>query len=82
VAEKLIAAAGEDMEIGDRLSHMGASVGIAVFPTDGQDFDALIRRADAAMYASKQAGKNRCSFASPLHAEPLMPPAPPALRPH
>jgi diguanylate cyclase (GGDEF)-like protein/PAS domain S-box-containing protein len=82
VAEKLIAAAGEDMEIGDRLSHIGASVGIAVFPTDGQDFDALIRRADAAMYASKQAGKNRCSFASPLHAEPLMPPAPPALRPH
>ena len=82
VGEKLIAAASEDMEIGDRLSHMGASVGIAVFPTDGQDFDSLLRRADAAMYVSKQAGKNRCTFASPQHADPVMPPAPSGLRPH
>ena len=82
VAEKLVAAASEDIEIGDRLSHMSASVGIAVFPTDGQDFDSLLRRADAAMYASKQAGKNRCSFASPRHAEAVMPAALPALRPH
>ena len=82
VAEKLIAAAGEDIETGDRLSHMGASVGIAVFPTDGQDFDSLLRHADAAMYASKQAGKNRCTFASPPQADPVKPPAPPGLRPH
>jgi diguanylate cyclase (GGDEF)-like protein/PAS domain S-box-containing protein len=83
VAEKLIAAAGENVEIGSRRSHMGASVGIALFPTDGQDFDSLLSRADAAMYDSKQAGKNRCSFASPLPAEePVMPPAPPGLRPH
>jgi len=82
VAEKLIAAASEDMQIGEHLSHMGASVGIAVFPTDGQDFDSLLRRADAAMYASKQAGKNRCTFASPLHAEAVRPPALTGLRPH
>ncbi len=82
VAEKLIAAASEDFETRDRLSHMGASVGIAVFPTDGRDFDSLLRRADAAMYASKQAGKNRCSFALPLQAEAVMPPAQPGLRPH
>lgn len=82
VAEKLIAAASEDMEIGEHLSHMGASVGIAVFPTDGQDFDSLLRRADAAMYASKQAGKNRCTFASPLQSDAVMPTAPPGLRPH
>jgi diguanylate cyclase (GGDEF)-like protein len=82
VAEKLVAAASEDIEIGDRLSHMSASVGIAVFPTDGQDFDSLLRRADAAMYSSKQAGKNRCTFASPRHAEAVMPAALPALRPH
>jgi len=82
VAEKLIAAASEDIEIGERLSHMSASVGIAVFPGDGQDFDALLRRADSAMYASKQAGKNRCTFVSPLQAEPLMPAGRRALRPH
>jgi diguanylate cyclase (GGDEF)-like protein len=82
VAEKLIAAAGEDMEVGEHLSHTGASVGIAVFPTDGQDFESLLRRADAAMYASKQAGKNRCTFASPMHGEPVTAAARPALRPH
>jgi diguanylate cyclase (GGDEF)-like protein/PAS domain S-box-containing protein len=82
VAEKLIAAASEDIEIGDRLSHMSASVGIAVFPGDGQEFDALLRQADAAMYASKQAGKNRCTFASPPEQEPFMPATPRGLRPH
>ena len=82
VAEKLIAAASEDIEIGERLSHMSASVGIAVFPGDGEDFDTLLRCADTAMYASKQAGKNRCTFASPPDAEPVTPAARRALRPH
>jgi predicted signal transduction protein with EAL and GGDEF domain len=61
---------------------MSASVGIAVFPSDGQDFDSLLRQADAAMYASKQAGKNRCTFASPPEQEPFMPATPRGLRPH
>jgi diguanylate cyclase (GGDEF)-like protein/PAS domain S-box-containing protein len=82
VAEKLIAAVGEDYVSGGRPSRTGASVGIAVFPADGQDFDSLLRRADAAMYASKQAGKNRCTFASPLLDLPVRKEAPPALRPH
>jgi diguanylate cyclase (GGDEF)-like protein len=82
VAEKLIAAASEDIEIGERLTHMSASVGIAVFPSDGQDFDTLLRCADTAMYASKQSGKNRCTFASPPDGEPVMPAARRALRPH
>lgn len=75
VADKLITAASEELEIGGEPVRMGASVGIAVFPTDGQDFDALLRRADAAMYASKQAGKNRYTFASPP-AEAVRPTAP------
>jgi diguanylate cyclase (GGDEF)-like protein len=82
VAEKLIAAAGEDIETGDRLSHMGASVGIAVFPTDGQDFDSLLRRADAAMYRSKQAGKNRYTFSAGSPADDVTTAAPPELRAH
>jgi diguanylate cyclase (GGDEF)-like protein/PAS domain S-box-containing protein len=82
VAEKLTAAAREEVTIGNRLTHIGASVGIAVFPVDGQDFDSLLRRADAAMYAAKQAGKNRWTFASSSLGDAVMPAASPGLRPH
>jgi diguanylate cyclase (GGDEF)-like protein/PAS domain S-box-containing protein len=83
VADKLISAAGEDVDTGDRLAHMGASVGIAIFPTDGQDFDSLLRCADAAMYRSKQAGKNRYTFASsPRAGELTVAAPPPVFRPH
>jgi diguanylate cyclase (GGDEF)-like protein/PAS domain S-box-containing protein len=82
VAEKLITAAGEDVEIDGVPMHLGASVGIAVFPADGQDFDALLRRADAAMYVAKQAGKNRCAFATPALDDRLMPAGQPVHRPH
>ena len=76
VAEKLIAAAGEDVPIGGRPVRIGASVGVASFPSDGQDFEALQRRADEAMYAAKAAGKNRCAFAGGPGAGPLRPEAP------
>ncbi len=38
---------------------IGASIGISLFPTDGQTSYNLIKEADQAMYQAKQAGKNR-----------------------
>lgn len=40
------------------------SIGVARFPADGIDGEALVRAADKAMYAAKQAGGNRVTFAS------------------
>ncbi len=37
---------------------MGLTVGYALAPLDGHDADSLLKRADAAMYAGKQAGKH------------------------
>lgn len=41
---------------------VSASVGVALYPNDDSDPDALIRHADHAMYEAKQAGKNRCHW--------------------
>lgn len=38
------------------------SVGIAVYPSDGIDYDTLLRKADQNLYTSKRNGKNRYSF--------------------
>jgi len=43
-------------------AEVGASIGIALFPADGEDFEALLRCADLAMYKSKDMGKGRYSF--------------------
>ncbi|MCA3221265.1 MAG: diguanylate cyclase [Burkholderiales bacterium] len=77
VAEKLIAGASESLEGGGRSLTIHASVGVALFPADGLDFDALLSRADAAMYDAKGAGKNRYRLASEAASVPAPQPASP-----
>ncbi len=42
----------------------GASIGVALFPRDGNTVDKVMRAADAAMYHAKSLGKNNCQFFS------------------
>ena len=44
--------------------NVGISLGIAVFPSDGDDPETLMKHADAAMYRSKREGRNRYQFFS------------------
>jgi diguanylate cyclase (GGDEF)-like protein/PAS domain S-box-containing protein len=44
--------------------NVGISLGIAVFPSDGEDPETLMKHADAAMYRSKREGRNRYQFFS------------------
>ena len=54
VAEKLIEALGAPAELDGHVVSLTASVGIAIYPDDGDDFDTLVARADAAMYKTKR----------------------------
>jgi predicted signal transduction protein with EAL and GGDEF domain len=45
--------------------HVSCSVGVALYPDDGLDLDELMRRADAAMYEAKGAGRDMARFYVP-----------------
>ena len=57
VAEKVIAAIREPYQIEGRSLHVGTSIGISIFPGDGEDAGALIQAADTAMYSAKADGR-------------------------
>jgi diguanylate cyclase (GGDEF)-like protein len=52
---------------------LGASFGVAIWPTDGKEPDDLLASADRALYAAKQAGRNRVMAACDLRAGPVDP---------
>ena len=65
LAEKLLAAAAQDFNLPDAALEISASVGIALFPADGQDAETLTQAADAALAAAKAEGGNTYRFFSP-----------------
>lgn len=62
VAQKIQRALEEPIELDGHLYTSSASIGIAVFPNDGNDFDALMQKADTAMYHAKNSGRATFSF--------------------
>jgi len=59
VADRIIKAVREPMELQGQLVYSGASIGIAHYRPDYPNADALLRDADAAMYQAKAMGRNR-----------------------
>lgn len=62
VAGKILAAVCEPYTLAGREWHITVSIGISVFPRDGEDEQTLVRHADVAMYTAKQSGRDRYLF--------------------
>jgi diguanylate cyclase (GGDEF)-like protein len=65
VARKLLAAAIKPFTLSGHECRVTASIGIAMYPRDGEDEQTLMKNADAAMYFAKEEGKNNFQFYSP-----------------
>ena len=65
VAQKLLDAMTPPYQIKGSELHASASIGIAIFPDDGEDGDTLLKNSDTAMYHAKEAGRNNCQFFAP-----------------
>jgi len=62
VAEKLIASICEPCVIGNHELSVTPSIGIAMYPGDGKEFESLSKSADVAMYRAKREGRNTYRF--------------------
>lgn len=62
VAEKILERMAEPFEIDHYELEVSLSIGIAVYPDDGKDFDMLLKQSDTAMYQAKEAGRNTYRF--------------------
>jgi diguanylate cyclase (GGDEF)-like protein len=62
IADKLLAALALPAQLGDHVVRLAASIGIGIYPEDGEDADTLIDRADRAMFRAKRQGRGSFAF--------------------
>lgn len=62
IAEKIQASLGQVYQIAGRELHSTPSMGISLFPEDGETVEELMKNADTAMYQAKSAGRNNFQF--------------------
>ena len=62
LCERIIASVAKPITV-DRIEHaVGASIGVALFPDDGQSVEELVMKADSAMYRAKESGGANFAF--------------------
>ncbi len=71
VAEKIIACLADPFDLGGDSVRIGASIGISLYPTHGENSEDLVRHADLAMYQAKLAGRNTYRVYEPAMSDEL-----------
>jgi diguanylate cyclase (GGDEF)-like protein/PAS domain S-box-containing protein len=62
IAKKIICSFAVSFRLDDYELEITTSIGISLFPTDGTEIEKLVKQADTAMYAAKEAGRNTFHF--------------------
>jgi diguanylate cyclase (GGDEF)-like protein len=62
VANRIMRALSVPIETGGHELHITPSIGIAVYPNDGEDIESLLRNADLAMYFAKSVGRSKFQY--------------------
>ncbi|BBI99739.1 hypothetical protein FGKAn22_14320 [Ferrigenium kumadai] len=62
IAQNILEAFSDPIEIDGRLLNVTFSIGIGIFPNDGMEFDTLLKKAETAMYHAKESGRNTYRF--------------------
>lgn len=73
IAHEMLAALSVPVSVGGQMLTLSASLGISIYPEDGEDAGTLIHRADAAMYRNKRAGLGGFQFHGDGHADDQAP---------
>ncbi len=71
VAKSLMEMLDQPMQVGDHTLKVGASIGVAVFPDDATDIEALCIAADLRMYDDKNVSRESGTKRIPVRSEPL-----------
>jgi len=69
ILPKLLQALSSSFQLGLDQVFVSASIGVTVYPGDGQEIEDLLKNADQALYVAKGAGRNRFSFFTPALQE-------------
>jgi diguanylate cyclase (GGDEF)-like protein/PAS domain S-box-containing protein len=69
VAEKLLASMNEPMLVDGHTLRITTSIGVSVWPTDGDNAEALVKNADNALYQAKEQGRNSFRMFAPAMNE-------------
>jgi diguanylate cyclase (GGDEF)-like protein/PAS domain S-box-containing protein len=62
IAHDIINKLADPFPLGAETAYVSASIGISLYPNDTNNLDALLKNADQAMYAAKNAGRNRFGY--------------------
>jgi diguanylate cyclase (GGDEF)-like protein len=65
IARQIVDALATPIEVEQERFHLGGSIGISLFPHNGEDAETLLKCGEVAMYQAKEKGRNTCQFYTP-----------------